>query len=75
MLIAGRVQGVSFRDRCRFEADGHGIGGWVRDIPTVGSKRSSKETSRRWPASSTGAGANTTPAGSPTSRSTTRPHR
>ncbi|MDZ7733311.1 MAG: acylphosphatase [Acidimicrobiia bacterium] len=33
VLVEGRVQGVSFRDRCRLEADRHGVGGWVRNLP------------------------------------------
>jgi acylphosphatase len=31
--VSGRVQGVFFRDDCRREAAGAGVGGWVRNRP------------------------------------------
>jgi acylphosphatase len=31
VLVAGRVQGVWFRDACRNEAARLGVGGWVRN--------------------------------------------
>lgn len=31
--VAGRVQGVWFRDTCRRVAEGHGVAGWVRNLP------------------------------------------
>lgn len=31
MLVAGRVQGVWFRDSCGREARSRGVGGWVRN--------------------------------------------
>lgn len=30
--VAGRVQGVWFRDGCRREADATGVAGWVRNL-------------------------------------------
>jgi acylphosphatase len=33
VLIAGRVQGVFFRDTCRRMAERHGVSGWVRNLP------------------------------------------
>jgi acylphosphatase len=33
VLISGRVQGVYFRDTCRRLALGHGVHGWVRNLP------------------------------------------
>jgi acylphosphatase len=33
VLISGRVQGVFFRDTCRRMAEGHGVSGWVRNLP------------------------------------------
>jgi acylphosphatase len=33
VLISGRVQGVFFRDTCRRMAEGHGVNGWVRNLP------------------------------------------
>lgn len=33
VLVAGRVQGVSFRDSCRREAATRGVAGWVRNLP------------------------------------------
>lgn len=32
LLIAGRVQGVGFREALRAEARRHGIAGWVRNL-------------------------------------------
>ena len=31
--VAGRVQGVWFRDTCRRVAEDHGVAGWVRNLP------------------------------------------
>lgn len=31
MIVRGQVQGVFFRDSCRHEAVGRGVGGWVRN--------------------------------------------
>ena len=31
VVVTGRVQGVWFRDSCRSEARGNGVGGWVRN--------------------------------------------
>ncbi len=31
VVVSGRVQGVFFRDSCRKEAAGAGVGGWVRN--------------------------------------------
>jgi acylphosphatase len=33
VLVAGRVQGVFFRDTCRRTALAHGVSGWVRNLP------------------------------------------
>ena len=33
VLVAGRVQGVFFRDTCRRMALRHGVSGWVRNLP------------------------------------------
>jgi acylphosphatase len=33
LWIAGRVQGVFFRDRCQTEARAHGVAGWVTNRP------------------------------------------
>jgi acylphosphatase len=33
VLISGRVQGVFFRGTCRDMAEGHGVSGWVRNLP------------------------------------------
>ncbi len=33
VLIAGRVQGVFFRDTCRRMAEESGVAGWVRNLP------------------------------------------
>jgi acylphosphatase len=33
VLVAGRVQGVYFRDTCRRMAERHGVSGWVRNLP------------------------------------------
>ncbi len=33
VLVAGRVQGVFFRDTCRRVATAHGVTGWVRNLP------------------------------------------
>ena len=33
MLVAGRVQGVFFRDSCRHEASAAHVHGWVRNLP------------------------------------------
>ncbi|MDR7274589.1 acylphosphatase [Catenuloplanes atrovinosus] len=33
VLVSGRVQGVSYRDTCRREAERHGLTGWVRNLP------------------------------------------
>jgi acylphosphatase len=33
VLISGRVQGVFFRGTCREMAVGHGVSGWVRNLP------------------------------------------
>jgi acylphosphatase len=33
VLISGRVQGVFFRGTCREIAVGHGVSGWVRNLP------------------------------------------
>jgi acylphosphatase len=32
-VVYGRVQGVFFRDACRFEAERLDLGGWVRNRP------------------------------------------
>ena len=32
LLIAGRVQGVYYRDTCRRMAESHGVTGWVRNL-------------------------------------------
>jgi acylphosphatase len=32
-VVFGDVQGVFFRDSCRFEAERLGLGGWVRNRP------------------------------------------
>lgn len=32
-IVYGRVQGVFFRDACRFEAERLDLGGWVRNRP------------------------------------------
>jgi acylphosphatase len=32
-VVAGRVQGVWFRESCRREAERHGVTGWVRNLP------------------------------------------
>ncbi len=32
VLVAGRVQGVCFRDACRQMALEHGVSGWVRNL-------------------------------------------
>jgi acylphosphatase len=32
-VVAGRVQGVWFRESCRREADRLGVTGWVRNLP------------------------------------------
>ncbi len=32
VLVAGRVQGVFFRDTCRREAVAAGVAGWVRNL-------------------------------------------
>jgi len=34
LIIVGRVQGVGFRDWLRWEAEGLGIEGWVRNLPS-----------------------------------------
>lgn len=33
VLVSGLVQGVFYRDTCRREATGHGVTGWVRNLP------------------------------------------
>lgn len=33
VVVAGRVQGVSFRWHCRREAVAAGVSGWVRNLP------------------------------------------
>ena len=33
VLVAGRVQGVFFRDTCLRLAVQHGVSGWVRNLP------------------------------------------
>lgn len=33
VLVAGRVQGVFFRDTCRRLAQQYGVAGWVRNLP------------------------------------------
>lgn len=33
VVVSGRVQGVWFRDSCREHARGHGVQGWVRNLP------------------------------------------
>lgn len=33
VLVSGTVQGVWFRESTREEADRHGVGGWVRNLP------------------------------------------
>jgi acylphosphatase len=33
VLISGRVQGVFFRGTCREMAEGHGVSGWVQNLP------------------------------------------
>jgi len=33
VLVSGQVQGVFFRDTCRQMAVGHGVSGWVRNLP------------------------------------------
>jgi acylphosphatase len=32
VLVAGRVQGVWFRESCRDQAQAVGVGGWVRNL-------------------------------------------
>jgi acylphosphatase len=32
VLLAGRVQGVWFRESCRDQAQAAGVGGWVRNL-------------------------------------------
>jgi len=32
-LVSGRVQGVFFRRATKQQADMHGLGGWVRNLP------------------------------------------
>jgi acylphosphatase len=32
-VVAGRVQGVWFRESCRREAERLGVGGWARNLP------------------------------------------
>jgi acylphosphatase len=32
VLVAGRVQGVWFRESCRDKAQAAGVGGWVRNL-------------------------------------------
>jgi acylphosphatase len=34
--VSGRVQGVGFRYFTRAKADGHGLSGWVRNMPGGG---------------------------------------
>lgn len=33
VVVAGRVQGVFFRDTCRTNARARGVRGWVRNVP------------------------------------------
>lgn len=33
MVVHGRVQGVWFRDSCRYEAQSRDVAGWVRNNP------------------------------------------
>jgi acylphosphatase len=33
LVVAGRVQGVWFRDSMRREAERHAVAGWVRNLP------------------------------------------
>lgn len=33
MIVAGLVQGVTFRDSCRLAAARHAVAGWVRNRP------------------------------------------
>ncbi|MER7461472.1 acylphosphatase [Streptomyces sp. NPDC097981] len=33
VIVHGVVQGVFFRDTCRRAALGHGVAGWVRNLP------------------------------------------
>jgi acylphosphatase len=33
MIVSGRVQGVFFRTETKYEADSHGVKGWVRNLP------------------------------------------
>ncbi|MBI2933224.1 MAG: acylphosphatase [Planctomycetes bacterium] len=33
VFISGRVQGVGYRMYCSEEAEGHGLAGWVRNLP------------------------------------------
>jgi acylphosphatase len=33
VVVSGRVQGVFYRDSCRFEAHRARVGGWVRNLP------------------------------------------
>ena len=33
VVVAGRVQGVFFRDSCRERASSEGVGGYVRNLP------------------------------------------
>ena len=45
VLVTGRVQNVTFRDSTRQEAEAHGVGGWVRNLPD-GSVEAELEGSR-----------------------------
>lgn len=33
VFVSGRVQGVYFRQNTKQVADGHGVAGWVRNLP------------------------------------------
>jgi len=54
LLITGLVQGVAFRQSAVFEAERHGIAGWVRNLPDgrveaeAEGERSKVEVFARW---------------------------
>jgi acylphosphatase len=54
LLITGLVQGVAFRQSAVFEAERHGISGWVRNLPDgrveaeAEGERSKVEVFARW---------------------------
>ena len=54
LLITGLVQGVAFRQSAVFEAERHGLSGWVRNLPDgrveaeAEGERSKVEVFARW---------------------------